>query len=72
VISLFVPLLAPMARFPLYLVRCGRPPVVGSGFAAGNTYTVPGMPSYTVRPLDTHFFCNEREARERGFHRRDL
>ncbi|MEV1174263.1 hypothetical protein [Nonomuraea sp. NPDC049784] len=38
-------------------------------FAAAYAHTVPGMFSYVVTPLHTHFFCDEHEARVNGFHR---
>jgi hypothetical protein len=67
-VLLVVPLVSGMARYPLHIIRCGHLPLVGTTFAAGNTYRVPGSPSYVVTPLDDRFFCSREEASAAGFH----
>lgn len=66
-VSLFVPLIAPFTRYPLYIVKCGGLPIVASNFAAGNTYRVPGDEGYGVKVFDNHMFCTESEAKSAGF-----
>ncbi|GIH93302.1 hypothetical protein ACFFMN_00555 [Planobispora siamensis] len=69
-VTAFTPLLAPMARWPLYFVVCGRPPVVATKFAASYTYSVAGQRGYSVDPLSaTHLFRTEQAAIRAGFHR---
>jgi hypothetical protein len=58
-----------MASYPFHVVRCGGLPIVATGFAAAMSYTVPGSDDYAVTPLDSTFFCTEKEARAADFHR---
>jgi hypothetical protein len=67
-VALVVPLASGMARYPLYIVRCGHLPVVGTTFAAGYTYTTPGSSDYMVSPFHDRFFCSCGEASAAGFH----
>lgn len=67
-VTLVVPLASGMARYPLQIIRCGHLPLVGTTFAAGYTYKVPGDPSYAVTPFDDRFFCSREEASAAGFH----
>jgi len=67
-VALVVPLASGMARYPLHIIRCGHLPVVGTTFAAGYSYTVPGSPAYQVTPFSDRFFCSAEEARAKGFH----
>jgi hypothetical protein len=69
-VALVVPFAAPMARYPLHVIRCRHLPVVGSRFAGDATYTVPGSPTYAVTFLDDHFFCSREEASAAGFRER--
>jgi hypothetical protein len=71
-IALVVPLVSAMPRYPLHIIRCGRPPLVGTTFTSGFTYKTPGSPSYAVTPLDDRFFCTPEEAAEAGFHESPL
>jgi hypothetical protein len=66
-VMLVVPLASGMARYPLHIVRCGHLPLVGTTFAAGDTYRAPGSPAYAVTPLDDRFFCSREEAAAAGF-----
>lgn len=70
-LALAVPLTTTMARFPLYVIGCGGLPIVATTFASAFSYTVPTSESYAVRPLDTHLFCTETDARTARFHRHD-
>ncbi|TDD25487.1 hypothetical protein [Nonomuraea diastatica] len=56
-----------MASYPVHVVRCGGLPVVATGFAASMTYNTPGSAHYWVTPLESSFFCTEREARAAGY-----
>jgi hypothetical protein len=67
-IALVAPFVSTMARYPLHVIRCGRPPLVGTTFAAAFTYKEPGHPSYAVTPLDDRLFCTPEEAAAAGFH----
>jgi hypothetical protein len=71
-VALVVPFVSPMARYPLHIVRCGQPPLVGTTFASGFTYKEPGSPRYAVTPLDDRFFCTPEEAADAGFHESPL
>ena len=68
-VLLFVPLIAPFVRYPLYFVKCLGPPITASNFAAGSDYYIPGQKGYELTPFTTHFFCNEQEAQRYGFHK---
>jgi hypothetical protein len=67
-VTLVVPLASGMARYPLHIIRCGHLPMVGTTFAAGKTFTVPGSPAYQVTPFSDRFFCSREEAVAKGFH----
>jgi hypothetical protein len=67
-VALVMPLASGMARYPLYIIRCGHLPVVGTTFAAGYTYMAPGGPEYMVTPFHDRFFCSCEEASAAGFH----
>lgn len=67
-ILLVTPLASGMARYPLYVIRCGRLPVVATTFAAGYLYTAPDSPDYAVTPFHDHFFCSREQASAAGFH----
>jgi hypothetical protein len=67
-LALIVPLASGMARYPLHIIRCGHLPLVGTTFAAGYTYTVPGTRAYEVTPFSDRFFCSREEAVAKGFH----
>lgn len=67
-LGLVFPFASGMARYPLHVIRCGGPPLVGTTFAAAHTYKAPGNPSYAVTPLDDRFFCTREEAARAGFH----
>lgn len=67
-VALVMPLASGMARYPLYVIRCGHLPVAGTTFAAGYTYTAPGSPEYMVSPFHDRFFCSCEEASAAGFH----
>jgi hypothetical protein len=68
VTALFVPGVYPYARYPLYYVRCGGPPVIASAFAADHVYRMPGSEGYEVHPFVTRYFCSSEEAEEAGYH----
>lgn len=70
--ALFVPFIAPFARYPIYFIKCGGRPVVATDFAAAYTYRVPGSDDYGVDSLVTDFFCTEAEAQSAGFSPSDL
>ena len=70
--SLFTPLIDTMARYPLYVVKCGGAPVVVTDFAAAHTYRVAGDEGYAVTPLDSGFFCTAREAERLRYHHSPL
>jgi asparagine N-glycosylation enzyme membrane subunit Stt3 len=67
-VALVVPLASGMARYPLHIIRCGHLPVVGTTFAAGYTYTLPGNSAYEVTPFSDRFFCSREDATAHGFH----
>lgn len=69
-VSLFLPLVSPFTRYPLYLIKCGGQPIAASNFASGNTYTVPGDRSYDVGAFTNYYFCNESSAYDAGFRKR--
>lgn len=71
-LALVAPFASTMARYPLHIVRCGHPPLVGTTFAAAFTYREPGDPSYAVTPLDDRLFCTAAEAAAAGFRRSPL
>src|SRR5581483_7336352 len=60
-VALVAPFTSTMARYPLHIVRCGHPPLVGTTFAAAFTYKEPGNPAYAVTPLDDRLFCTAKE-----------
>ncbi len=72
VIALFTPLIQVMASYPIHVVRCGGLPIVATGFAAAMSYTVPGSANYSVTPLNSRFFCTEKEAKAADYHRYDF
>lgn len=65
--SLFTPVVAPYARYPLYVVKCGARPIVASDFAAAYSYRRPGDDGYRVDIFTSDFFCTETEAERAGF-----
>ena len=67
-VALAMPLASGMARYPLHIIRCGHLPVVGTTFAAANSYTVPGSREYMVTPFHDRFFCSREEAEAAWFH----
>ncbi|MEV5709264.1 hypothetical protein [Actinoallomurus sp. NPDC052274] len=67
-VALVAPVSSGMARYPLYVIRCGHLPVVGTTFAAAYSYTVPASREYMVTPFHEHFFCSSEEAAAAGFH----
>lgn len=67
-VALVTPLAFGLARYPLYIIRCRRLPVVGTTFAAANSYTHPGSPGYMVSPFDDRFFCSCEKASAAWFH----
>lgn len=71
-VALVAPFASTMARYPLYIIRCGHPPLVGTTFAAAYTYKEPGSPAYAVTPLDDRLFCTVEEATAAGFHESPL
>lgn len=66
-ISLFVPYISNVTRYPIYVIKCGGQPVTATKFAASYTYTVPGGSVYYF--FDDIYFCTEQEAQEAGFKR---
>ncbi len=72
VISLFVPLISPFTRYPLFVVRCVGLPLEASEFMGGNSYTVPGNRAYRIDMLSDHYFCSEAEAQAAGFRKHEF
>lgn len=70
VVSLFLPLISPFTKYPVYLIKCGGQPIAASNFASGNTYTVPGENNYDVGAFTNYYFCSEAEAHDAGFRKR--
>jgi hypothetical protein len=69
-ISLFVPLISPFSRYPLFVVYCRRLPIVANNFAGGRTYTLPSDSRfYKVDPFTDYYFCTEKDAQVAGFSR---
>jgi hypothetical protein len=68
-VSLVVPFISPFTQYPLYVLKCGRLPIVGSTFAAGYTYRSPGDSNYGVSLFSDAFFCSEQEAVTAGFYK---
>ncbi|MBW6433820.1 hypothetical protein KZ829_08740 [Actinoplanes hulinensis] len=71
-VACFIPGIAPFARYPLYVVKCGGRPIIATTFAAANSYWVPGDPGYTVHFFVDDYFCTETEAQAAGYRRRAL
>ena len=67
VISLQVPFISPFTKFPLYIAKCGKLPVMASKFAAGYYYILPSSRSYGVNAVMDSYFCSEDEAKKAGF-----
>ncbi|HXH26286.1 MAG TPA: hypothetical protein VNG90_00155, partial [Candidatus Acidoferrum sp.] len=57
-----IPFSGPYFQYPLQIMRCGSLPLIGSDFAAGNTYVKPGDSTYGVDLWSDHFFCSVQEA----------
>lgn len=68
-LALVTPYVYPFARFPAYVVSCGKLPVIADKFAASYSYRIPGDNGYVVTPLTSEYFCSEDEAIRAGFHR---
>ncbi|GLY88112.1 hypothetical protein [Actinoallomurus iriomotensis] len=66
-VALVTPLAFGPARYPLYVIRCGRLPVVATTFAGANSYTPPSNSEYVVSPFEDHFFCSCAQAEAAGF-----
>jgi hypothetical protein len=66
-VALVTPFACGMARYPLYVIRCGHLPVVATDFAAAYSYTVPSSPEYMVTPFHLYFFCSREKAEAAGF-----
>ena len=67
IISLFVPLIKAYTQFPLYLIGCGRLPVIANDFAAAYSYIPPGTRLYEIHVF-AHYYCTEQEAESHGYH----
>jgi len=67
--SLFIPLISPFTRYPLFVLKCLNLPIEASEFMAGDSYTVPGSQTYRVDMFTTHYFCTESQAQAAGFHK---
>lgn len=65
-ISLFVPLISPYTKFPLYVIKCGGLPVVEIGYS----YILPTVDNigrrYYINPLIGVYYCTEQEAKDAG------
>jgi len=71
-VSLFLPLISPYTKYPLYVVICGgKLPMIGTNFAAAYSYSRPGESTYELTPFITHMFCSDEEANRAGFHPRN-
>jgi hypothetical protein len=68
VILLVVGVVTGVLPFLLNTVKCGKPPVVASRFAAAYSYKVPGDPGYGPGLFNYDFFCSKEEAERAGFH----
>ena len=69
-VSLFVPLVSPFTRYPLYVIKCGGRPIAARTFAAGYSYRVPSdKKHYKIDSLTDRYFCTEAEAEAAGFHK---
>ncbi|BEL08400.1 hypothetical protein Q0Z83_065910 [Actinoplanes sichuanensis] len=68
-VAYFVPGLSAYARYPVYHVKCGGPPIVGTTFASAYNYWLPGDGDYSVNLFSNAYFCTEAEAKAAGFHR---
>lgn len=68
-LTLVTPFIYPFARFPVYVVTCGKLPVIADNFAASHSYNIPGDNGYIVTPLTGDYFCSEDDAKRAGFHR---
>lgn len=70
ILSLFIPYVSNITKYPYYFVKCGGQPITASKFAASYTYTVPGDRAYEA--FDTNYFCNESEAQSAGFRKHTI
>jgi hypothetical protein len=71
-VSLFVPLISPFSRYPLFVIYCRKLPIEASNFAASNSYSLPGDRTYRIDPFIDNYFCTEKQAQAAGFHRSPL
>jgi hypothetical protein len=71
-VSLFVPLISPFSKFPLYTVKCGGVPIEATNFSAASSYSLPGDRTYRITSFTSHYFCSEEEAHDAGFYRSPL
>lgn len=68
IVSLFVPLIKPFTQYPLYFIKCGKPPVIGTQFAGSEFYVLPGKSNYAVDIFSGPYFCSEDEANASYYH----
>jgi hypothetical protein len=68
VASMLLPIVSPYSRYPVYLLKCGHPPVAGSDFAASYDYQLPEDANYSINPFTNAYFCTEQEARDENYH----
>lgn len=57
------------SKYPLYIIKCGKLPIIASRFAASNSYSMPGDTSYYVSALNDEYFCTEAEAQSTNYRR---
>lgn len=67
-ISLGVPYISAYTKYPLYVVKCGGEPVIGSNLKSRIYYPV-GHILHNVKPGNDYYFCTNAEAEEAGFER---
>jgi hypothetical protein len=72
IVSLFTPWVSPYTWYPLYVVKCGGPPVAATDFAAAYSYNRPGDKYYGLSPYISQYFCTEAEAKAAGYHHNRL
>ena len=64
--AIFTPVISPFARFPLYIVGCGKLPVIASGYS--RSYRTPNDGQvYGVSVLTESFYCSEADAKAAGY-----
>jgi len=70
IVSIFLPIIGGYTAYPVAIARCGKLPVITSDFMAGNTYSEPGMTSYSGPnwlSSNKNYVCTTQEAEAQGY-----